>query len=102
MSVRYSSVERAARLARARASQAAPGALGPSFSSFQNLGNEDLCGRRAGFLHRRRAYRGLFPGKKYTRKKFSFQISDQLPGWLQMRTNIDGFRFEQIVQDGRK
>ena len=44
----------------------------------------------------------LFPGKKYTREKFSFQISDHLPLWLQMRTDIDGYRLGQIVQDGRK
>ena len=72
MSVRYSSVERAARLARARALQAAPGVL-DFFIDDAHIGK-------------------LFPGKKYTRKKFSFQISDQLPGWLQMRTNIGGYR----------
>ena len=44
----------------------------------------------------------LFPGKKMSREKFSFQVSDHLPVWLQMRTDIDGYRLGQIVQDGRK
>ena len=44
----------------------------------------------------------LFPGKKYTRDKFTFQMSDHLPLWIQVRTDIDGFRLGQIVQEGRK
>ncbi len=40
----------------------------------------------------------LFPGKNYTREKFTYQMSDHLPIWLQMKTDIDGFRLEQIVQ----
>ena len=43
----------------------------------------------------------LFPGKKMSRQKFSFQVSDHLPVWLQMKTDIDGYRLGQIVQDGR-
>jgi endonuclease/exonuclease/phosphatase family metal-dependent hydrolase len=44
----------------------------------------------------------LFPGKKYTRQQFSFQLSDHLPLWIQMKTDIDGHRLDQIVQAGRK
>jgi hypothetical protein len=44
----------------------------------------------------------LFPGKGYTRQKFTFQLSDHLPIWVQVKTDIDGFRFDQIVQSGRK
>ena len=43
----------------------------------------------------------LFPGKHYTREKFTYQLSDHLPIWLQMKTDIDGFRLEQIVQGGK-
>lgn len=44
----------------------------------------------------------LFPGKKYTRDKFSFQMSDHLPVWIQVNTDIDGFRLDQIVQAAKK
>lgn len=44
----------------------------------------------------------LFPGKGYDRTKFSFQISDHLPVWVQVKTDIDGFRLQQIVQGNRK
>jgi endonuclease/exonuclease/phosphatase family metal-dependent hydrolase len=43
----------------------------------------------------------LFSGKKLTREKFSRQLSDHLPIWLQMRVDIDGYRLGQIVQNGR-
>ena len=42
----------------------------------------------------------LFPGKNYSRTKFTFQMSDQLPIWIQVKTDIDGFRLNQIVQEG--
>ena len=44
----------------------------------------------------------LFPGKNYSRTKFTFQMSDHLPIWIQVKTDIDGFRLDQIVQDARK
>ncbi len=44
----------------------------------------------------------LFPAKGYTREKFSLQISDHLPVWVQLKTDIDTFRFDQIVQDSRQ
>ena len=44
----------------------------------------------------------LFPDKDYTREKFSFQLSDHFPLWVQMKTDIDGERLNQIVQDGKK
>jgi hypothetical protein len=44
----------------------------------------------------------LFPKKGMKRDKFSFQISDHLPVWLQMKTDIDGYRLGQIVQNGRR
>lgn len=44
----------------------------------------------------------LFPDKDYTRDKFSFQLSDHFPLWVQIKTDIDGERLNQIVQDGKK
>lgn len=44
----------------------------------------------------------LFPGKQYSRKKFSFQMSDHLPVWIQINTDIDSFRLDQIVQEAKK
>lgn len=44
----------------------------------------------------------LFPDKEYTREKFSFQLSDHFPLWVQIKTDIDGERLNQIVQDGKK
>ena len=44
----------------------------------------------------------LFPDKNYTRQQFSFQLSDHFPLWVQINTDIDGKRFDQIVQDSKK
>lgn len=44
----------------------------------------------------------LFPGKGYTREKFSYQLSDHLPLWVQMKVDIDGYRLNQIVRNARK
>jgi endonuclease/exonuclease/phosphatase family metal-dependent hydrolase len=46
--------------------------------------------------------KALFPDKGYTREKFSFQLSDHFPLWVQIKTDIDGERLNQIVQDGKK
>ena len=43
----------------------------------------------------------LFPSGM-TREKFSFQMSDHLPVWVQIDTNIEGQRLNQIIQDGKK
>jgi endonuclease/exonuclease/phosphatase family metal-dependent hydrolase len=44
-------------------------------------------------------YRGdhtpLFPGKM-TKRQFTYELSDHLPLWLQINTDIDEFRLEQI------
>jgi hypothetical protein len=44
----------------------------------------------------------LFPDKDYTRLQFSYQLSDHFPIWLQIKTDIDGERFTQIVQNRKK
>jgi endonuclease/exonuclease/phosphatase family metal-dependent hydrolase len=44
----------------------------------------------------------LFPKNKYTREKFSYQMSDHMPVWIQINVDIETFRFDQIVQGGKK
>ena len=46
--------------------------------------------------------RRSFPGRKYTRDKFTFQLSDYLPVWIQIKTDIEGFPLNQIVQEGKE
>ena len=43
----------------------------------------------------------LFPAGM-TREKFSFQMSDHLPVWVQIDTDIEGQRLNQIIQDAKK
>ncbi|MFY9268158.1 MAG: endonuclease/exonuclease/phosphatase family protein [Candidatus Manganitrophaceae bacterium] len=44
----------------------------------------------------------LFPNKGYTREKFSFQLSDHFPLWVQIDIDIDNERLNQIVQNNKK
>jgi len=44
----------------------------------------------------------LFPGKGYTREKFTYQMSDHFPVWIQIKTDIEIFRLNQLVQDKSK
>jgi hypothetical protein len=63
---------------------------------FSNLGGTfDFFGNDANI-------KTLFPGKKLTREKFSYQLSDHFPLWVQIRTDIDGDRFDQIVRSSKK
>ena len=48
------------------------------------------------------AVKKLFPDKKYTKTQFSFQLSDHFPVWVQVKTDIDGDRLDQIVQANKK
>jgi len=41
----------------------------------------------------------LFPGKNYTRQKFTYQMSDHFPIWIQIKTDIETFRLNQLIQD---
>ena len=43
----------------------------------------------------------LFPGKKYTREKFTYQLSGHFPLWVQIDTDIEGQRLNQIIQNGK-
>ena len=40
----------------------------------------------------------LFPGKNYDRAKFTYQLSDHLPVWIQINVDIDEFRLEQLMK----
>ncbi len=44
----------------------------------------------------------LFPDGDYTLTKFSFQLSDHFPVWVHIKTDIDGERLNQIVQNSKK
>lgn len=44
----------------------------------------------------------LFPGAGMTRTQFTYQLSDHFPVWVQIKTDIDGERLTQIVQNARK
>lgn len=44
----------------------------------------------------------LFPKENYTRTEFSYQLSDHFPIWVQVKTDIDGERLNQIVQNAKK
>ena len=43
----------------------------------------------------------LFPGENLSREDFSFQLSDHFPVWVQIKTDIDGERLTQIVQNNK-
>jgi len=43
----------------------------------------------------------LFPGKNYTRDKFTYQMSDHLPVWIQINVDIDTFRLTQLMQGAK-
>ena len=42
-----------------------------------------------------------FPSEKYSREKFTFQISDHLLIWIGIKTDIEGLRLNQIGHRGR-
>jgi hypothetical protein len=44
----------------------------------------------------------LFPDKNYTPLEFSFQLSDHFPVWVQINTDIEDQRLDQIVQNAKK
>ena len=45
-------------------------------------------------------HKPLFPA--LTKEEFTFQMSDHLPLWIQMNTDIDGFVLEQLIQRKRR
>lgn len=43
------------------------------------------------------SHRPLFPGENMTKEQFTFQFSDHLPLWVQLDTDIDDERLDQIL-----
>ena len=54
------------------------------------------------FFESKPGIKELFPAQDYTPEKFTYQLSDHFPVWVQIKTDIDGERFTQIVQNARK
>ena len=44
----------------------------------------------------------LFPTANYTREQFTYQLSDHFPVWVQINTDIEGDRLNQIVQNSKR
>ena len=44
----------------------------------------------------------LYPGRKLSKKAFTFQMSDHLPLWIQIDTDTDTEQLDQILKPGRK
>ena len=44
----------------------------------------------------------LFPGKKMSRDEFTYQLSDHLPLWVQIDTDISGALLDQYINPPRK
>ena len=44
----------------------------------------------------------LFPGISMTKKQFTYQLSDHLPLWVQLDTDIDDERLDQILNPRRR
>ncbi len=53
----------------------------------------DFYGSEAGI-------KALFPAG-LTKAKFTYQLSDHLPLWLQLNTDIEGRRLDKIIQGWR-
>lgn len=49
------------------------------------------------FFGNEKSIKQLFPGG-LTKEKFTYQLSDHLPLWIQVNTATEGFKLEQIVQ----
>lgn len=64
--------------------------------------NAITAGGAVNFLKNEAQIESLFPGKGYTLEKFSYQLSDHLPLWVQVKTDIEGMLLDQIVQGGGK
>jgi len=47
-------------------------------------------------------WKKLFPGKPVSSDdKYTYQLSDHFPLWVQLNTNIEGFKLDQIIQSGK-
>jgi hypothetical protein len=53
------------------------------------------------FFDEGKAIEQLFPKQNLTPDTFTYQLSDHFPVWINLKTDIDGERFDQIIQDGK-
>ncbi len=60
------------------------------------------AGGTINFFDRGKCIKELFPDENYTKQQFSFQMSDHFPVWVQVKTDIEGDRFEQIIRNSKK
>jgi hypothetical protein len=54
------------------------------------------------FYVSRAGIKELFPDAGYTPEQFTYQLSDHFPVWVQIKTDIDGERLTQIVQNAKE
>jgi len=59
------------------------------------------AGGTLNFFQKGDGIKALFPDKSYTLEEFTFQLSDHLPLWVQIKTDIEGQRLNQIIQASR-
>jgi hypothetical protein len=59
------------------------------------------CGGTLDFFQSDAHIEELFPGQGLSRQQFSYELSDHLPLWVQIKTDIDGERFTKIVYNDR-
>lgn len=60
------------------------------------------AGGTVDFFDRGKCIKELFPDKNYSARQFSFQMSDHFPIWVQVKTDIEGDRLDQIVRNSKK
>ena len=45
-------------------------------------------------------HRPLYPGTKLTKQEFTYELSDHLPLWIQINTDIEGVELDQVLGRG--
>ena len=45
-------------------------------------------------------HRPLFPGKRLSKAEFTYELSDHLPLWIQVNTDTEGERLDQVLRVG--
>ena len=53
---------------------------------------------RSDLVEEEGAHRRAFSRQKYSREKFTFQMSDHLFIWIQIKTDIEDFRLNDAIQ----
>jgi endonuclease/exonuclease/phosphatase family metal-dependent hydrolase len=42
----------------------------------------------------------LYPGRRLSKEAFTYELSDHLPIWVQLNTDLEGIRLDQVVSGG--